>query len=75
MLDIASDKLYKGIPLSGEKRLTEYGLRMDITTTGFKYFDHAIVYFTGNLDVCVKNESSLVKMLIKHRDVAGLYFF
>lgn len=48
---------------------------MNIITRGERTFDHAVVHYPGNLSVRVNNESNLVKIILKQRDIAGVHFF
>ncbi len=72
---LGSNKFYRRLLLEGDTHWSEHGLRMNIITKGERTFDHAFVHYPGNLSVKVDNESNLVKIILKQRDIAGVHFF
>lgn len=73
---VQSNLLYHFLPYEGVKSWSEYGLRMEIHTKG-NTFQFADVMYPGK-DKCtsrIYNEQTLVKLILKQRDLAGIHFF
>lgn len=75
IISVGSNRFYQRLHPQGDLIWSEFGLKMNIHTKGEKIFDHAIVHYPGNLSVRVNDESNLVKINLKQRDIAGLHFF
>lgn len=75
---IGSERFRWVYSLKGPKFWTEYGLTMYIYTNEdsiFNRFNKAVVMFPGNNHLTVNDESTFIKLILRQRDVAGLYYF